>query len=491
MRLAPRSFFGRLVLVLLAGLLVAQAATVYINATERDQLLNRVGGMRLAQRIADIARLLDSLPPAERRNVAAVFDGPPLAVSLTAPRISAGKSESDFQLTMFSSMVGYALGDGLVATVARAEGVPIRRPLPPMMGDGAPPFGMHPHMAGPGARPGIGLGPGGAAFVVQVALRDGSLATFHSHLSPQAAAQPARLALSLLALIAVVVVLSLIAVRWLTVPLRTLAQAAERLGTDLRHPPLDERGPEEVRQAARAFNTMQKRLADSIDERTRVFTAMSHDLKTPITRMRLRAEMLDDESARARFEKDLAEMEAMVTQTLDYMRDGSREEAPRPIDVAALLESLQNDYREAGGEVRIEGRASSPYVGRPGALRRCLVNLVDNAIRYGRRATVSVEDGPGALTLRVRDEGPGLPPEQLERVFEPFYRAEASRSRETGGTGLGLGIARNIARAHGGELLLRNRPEGGLEATLTLPRRAAPDPRSGSAPPRPNDRPAP
>ena len=200
---------------------------------------------------------------------------------------------------------------------------------------------------------------------------------------------------------------------------------------------------------------------------------MSHDLKTPITRLRLRAEMLEDEALRAKFAKDLDEMEAMVAQTLDFMRDASTQEALQRVDAMALLESLQTDYQDTGSRIEIEGSIAQPYPGRPLALRRCLTNLVDNAIRYGGRATIKVEDAADRLTIRVLDDGPGIPEQELEQAFEPFFRGEASRSRETGGTGLGLGIARNIARAHGGDLVLRNRPEGGLEAILSLPRISA------------------
>ena len=160
----------------------------------------------------------------------------------------------------------------------------------------------------------------------------------------------------------------------------------------------------------------------------------------------------------------------MVTQTLDFMRDASTGEALQPIDTMALLESLQTDYQDTGSKVDIEGRTGQPYPGRPLALRRCLTNLVDNAIRYGKRATVKVEDTADRLSIRVLDEGPGIPQSELTQAFEPFFRGEASRNRETGGTGLGLGIARNIARAHGGDLVLQNRAQGGLEAVLTLPR---------------------
>jgi signal transduction histidine kinase len=165
-----------------------------------------------------------------------------------------------------------------------------------------------------------------------------------------------------------------------------------------------------------------------------------------------------------------------VTQTLDFMRDASDTEPVQRVDLSALLESLQADYEDMGREVRIAGRAARPLAARPVALRRCLTNLVDNAVGYGKRATIEVAEDPGRLTLRVLDDGPGIPEAQLERAFEPFYRGEASRSRETGGFGLGLGIARNIARAHGGDLILNNRPEGGLAAILTLPRRNEIDP---------------
>jgi signal transduction histidine kinase len=282
---------------------------------------------------------------------------------------------------------------------------------------------------------------------------------------------PYRLLLSLVELLAVVFAVTLFAVRWVTRPLKTLAEAAQNLGEDINRPPLDEQGPLEVSRAAHAFNTMQQKLVKFISDRTRIFTAMSHDLKTPITRLRLRTEMLDDAELRAKFANDLQEMEAMVGAALDFMRGLDHQEPVRPVDVMALLESLQADAREIGSDVRIEGAVRAPYHGHAQALKRCLSNLIDNAVKYGKSATISVEDSAGQLRICVRDEGPGIPEAELERVFDPFYRLEGSRSRSTGGTGLGLTIARNIAQAHGGELVLRNRPAGGLEAVLTLPRR--------------------
>ena len=264
--------------------------------------------------------------------------------------------------------------------------------------------------------------------------------------------------------------LSYLAVRWVTRPLHVLAHAADALGRDIHRPPLAEDGPTEIRRAAQAFNSMQQRLVRSIEDRTRVFTAMSHDLKTPITRMRLRADLLEDETLRQRFESDLKEMETMVTQALEFMRGLGTGEARQEVDVNALLESLQSDNEAMGRAVRIEGEARASYPARISLLRRCLANLVDNAVVYGERATLRVEDAPAALVIRVQDEGPGIPEAEREKVFEPFYRLEHSRSRATGGTGLGLAVARNIAHMHGGDLTLRNRPERGLEAVLTLPR---------------------
>lgn len=335
------------------------------------------------------------------------------------------------------------------------------------MGMGA---GMNPGMS-PGMGPGNGHRSGLPVVRMEVQLRDGTWARFDTELPAQPDSLPWRLALTLVVLLASVLVLSFIAVRWVVKPLQQLTQAAQALGQDLNRPPLPEAGPREVQQAARAFNTMQQRLAAFVNERTRMLTALSHDLKTPLTRMRLRTDLMDDEEQRQRFEADLKEMEAMVSQTLDFMRGLGGHEAPQPVDLNALVQRLQADQQAMGRQVQVLGQAQAPLLAMPSLLKRALGNLVDNAVLYGGSATLQLEDSPTMVTLRVADGGPGIPPEELERVFEPFYRLEASRNRSSGGTGLGLGIARNIARAHGGELALHNRAAGGLEAVLTLPRR--------------------
>jgi signal transduction histidine kinase len=468
MRLLPRSLFGRLVLILLGGLAIAQLATAYLNLSERDQLLYRAGGMRTAQRIADISKLLDSVSAEERRRIVAVFSEPPLAISLDGPSIASepAPADGDLRATMFTTVLRYALGEGPRVVAVR----PLRASALRAGPSGPPPSHM-PMMRHPMVGPGMPMMHAERAlFVVQVALRDGTLVTFDSVVSAEAAEMPLRFALTLLVLFGTVVAVSLVAVRWVTGPLSQLATAAERLGQDIDRPPLPETGPTESRRAARAFNTMQGRLQRFLADRTRMLAAVSHDLKTPITRMRLRTDLLDDDVLRAKFAKDLGEMESMVAQTLDFMRDASAAERVQRVNLMALLESLQRDYQDTGSDVAIEGRIAQPFNGRPLALRRCLTNLLDNAVRYGRRATLRAEESAERVTIRVLDEGPGMPEGELERAFEPFYRGESSRNRATGGTGLGLGIARNIARAHGGDVELRNRPQGGLEAILRLPR---------------------
>ena len=364
---------------------------------------------------------------------------------------------------MFAAVLQAALGDERPVRVMITGLPPAWAQQPPGAGDTfrwedrSAPGGMH------------RFPPKGVAILIQVRLQDGTWATFDTRVTQESASLPWRLLATLLTLLAAVLLLSYIAVRWITRPLHLLSSAADELGHDINRPPLPEGGPLEVGRAAHAFNTMQTRLVRFIDERTRLLAAMSHDLKTPLTRMRLRAEMLEDAALRESFEKDVMEMEAMVTQTLEFMRGLSNREPEQNVDMIGFLESLQADNEAMGRVVNISGQASRPYLGAPQFLRRCISNLIDNATAYGQRAEIGVEEGATELAIRIRDHGPGIPESELETVFEPFYRLERSRSRETGGTGLGLSIARDIARAHGGDVQLRNHPDGGLEAILTLP----------------------
>lgn len=268
-----------------------------------------------------------------------------------------------------------------------------------------------------------------------------------------------------------IVLAAWVAARWLVRPMQRLTQAAQALGHDIDRPPMPEEGPLEVREATRIFNQMQARIRAQISDRDRFVAAVSHDLRTPLTRLRLRAEGLADGEERDKFRRDLVEMEQMIAVTLDHLRGTASAEALALLDVEALAHTVAEDLQDQGHSVTVHGRAR-PLQAQPSALRRCLDNLVDNAIRYGRCADLHLMDGPEALRIEVRDRGPGLPEAELARVLAPFYRVEGSRNRAHGGVGLGLSIAQDIARRHGGSLVLRNAEGGGLAATLTLPRSA-------------------
>jgi signal transduction histidine kinase len=462
-----------MVLVLLAGLIVAQLLSFAVHWHERGEFMTRSMGARSAARIADIIELLDTIQPAERAKIVSVFSSSPLRISLDEPPLvpQVGDTEKEDQAAQFTAALKRSLDDDIPFVVQVSDAPRSGYGKGPGMRSGRARGGME--GAGPG-EPGAG-GQGirrfGVSFIVQARLNDGALITFNARQPQESVVWPYQLLLSLGVLLAVVIAVTLLAVRWVTKPLDTLAAAAQSLGEDINRPPLDERGPLEVGRAARAFNAMQQKLSKFISDRTRIFAAMSHDLKTPITRLRLRAELLDDAELRAKFVKDLEEMEAMVGSALDFMRGVDQKSPAQPVDVMALLESLQADAREIGSDVAIEGAVEAPYRGHAQTLKRCVGNLIDNAVKYGKRATLVVADTPAELTITARDAGPGIPEAELERVFEPFYRLDASRNRATGGSGLGLTIARNIARAHGGEVVLRNRAGGGLEAVLTLPRR--------------------
>jgi|KBSMisStaDraftv2_1062788.scaffolds.fasta_scaffold83289_1 signal transduction histidine kinase len=314
-------------------------------------------------------------------------------------------------------------------------------------------------------------GSGVQRYDVNVGFPDGDSAVFRIGHMPRGAPLSRNLFVNLALLVIILVIALYVMARSITRPLSNLVSAAESLGRNVRQPKLEEKGARELRDAARAFNTMQDRLQRYLDSRTRVLAAMSHDLKTPLTRLRLQVETaLEDPAIQARFSKELDEMESMVRGALALFRGLDDDETSTPIDINALVATLQTEFTEMGASVKVEGKATQLFTGKPQALKRCLTNLVANAVKFGVRATILVEDGT-ALVIRVRDEGPGIPPEELEKVFEPFYRIESSRNRDTGGTGLGLSIARDVAQAHGGSLVAQNLAGGGLEALLVLPRR--------------------
>ena len=258
-------------------------------------------------------------------------------------------------------------------------------------------------------------------------------------------------------------------VHWQSGPLKRLARSARdmSLGADVE--PVVEGGGSEVVEVTRAFNTMRARISRYLSERGQLFSAISHDLRTPITRLRLRVELLEDEVTQAKFTRDLDELELLVKGALQCVKDTDIHENIEPVDLNHALDCLIEPYLSPSGDGRVtlQGKAMSMFPGKPLALRRCMGNLIDNAIKYGNKAHLQVEDDAEAFILHVDDEGPGVPEQRLEQVFEPHFRLAGNHQQ---GYGLGLGIARNIAHSHGGEVTLQNLREGGLRVTLFLPR---------------------
>ncbi len=257
--------------------------------------------------------------------------------------------------------------------------------------------------------------------------------------------------------------------RLLSRPIQRLSDAAERLSEDLDTPPLPETGSKEARQAAHAFNLMQRRIRDQMQQRARMLAAVSHDLRTPLARLKLRLEQIPNLQLRARMSQDLSEMISMLDATLRYLHEQRSTEALQWFDLQALLESMVEDAQDHGADVGFNGHCA-PLRVQPLALRSCISNLLENALRYAGHATVELHDSPQQVEVRVCDRGQGIAPEQREAVFEAFFRVEGSRNRSSGGVGLGLTIAREAARRQGGDIFLEETPGGGLTAILRLPR---------------------
>jgi signal transduction histidine kinase len=468
MRLLPGSLFGRTLLVLGAGLLIAQLAAVLINVLDRGSSVYHLASQQVALRIAEAAKVLNRVPPAERAAVLEELNGPDLRVLLSARRIVVprGPDELDPYERAFAATVQRDLGASWRTDVEITTRLRAVRPSRSET-EASTPFGQW------FARNFYFLLPDTFTLVTQIGLQDGSTAVFYTGIPQEPLKRLATLVPTLLLMLFSLFALAALVVRMMTRPLAQLAGAAHALGADPEGPPLRASGPREVRGVIDAFNRMQSRVQGYLLERARMLGAISHDLKTPITRMRLRAELLSNSELRAKFIRDLDEMDAMVGSSLEFFRSFGQEPRRQPVDVRALIESLCEDWRESGAETSVQGTPRSPYSAHPQALRRCLNNLIENALRYGGRADVTIEDDEHTLRVSVRDEGPGIPPPDLERVFEPFFRLEPSRNRGSGGVGLGLSIARNIARWHGGDVALRNAPGGrGLIAELVLPRAA-------------------
>lgn len=456
-RILPRTLFGQTLLILLAGLAVSHLIGAWLYTADREEAVRAIGGLGLAQRVSNITQLVASAPAEWRERIVASSSDPTFRVLLSATPPAAAGSMDDPAARAVADFLTNRLPEGTAQQIRVAIA---DMPGPPFAQGHGHAMRMGPMMHAAGAWRGL---------EVAVQIAGGQWLSFASVVPETGPAVSYQFILSMAVMAVIILAVSIWAVRRVTAPLGTIAVAAERLGKDIAATPLAEIGTVEMRQAASAFNGMQARLRRFVEDRTRMLAAISHDLRTPLTSLRLSAEDVEGAAERERMLAAIDEMTVMIEATLAFARDEAASVPRRRIDLTALVASIIDDMAAAGRAVTMASVPSVICECEPGALKRAVSNLIDNAVKYGKAAHVSIHTPPGAVEISIEDEGPGIPPEELTRVFQPFYRLEQSRSRDTGGIGLGLAIALSVVQAHGGEIVLANRPEGGLRATVKLP----------------------
>lgn len=439
-----RSMHGRLFLILVVGIIATAAATILFTHGRQNEMFERVRAHHLGNEIEDLVESLQELPPPERDDFLRIPHGMGMRGRMVrgdAPPFAERdrKLEDMLQHHLDHVRVEAALPDRR-ACLDDEWDRPRRGPAPPL------------------------------CQRVRLTFEDGSAVLLTIPMPPMrepAYTPPTPLGILVFALC--IALLAWLVARIATKPLRQLADAADKLDISRAGEPLPEQGSSEVRAATRAFNRMQKRIYEDVRERTGMLAAIAHDLQTPLTRLRLRLEKLPDEALRDKLVADMQAMQQMLQEGLELARSMDNGEPVQRLDLDSLLDSLCSDAVEAGQQVEYTEHVPVQLQAHPLALRRALSNLLDNAVKYGQRAEVSLRRDERHCRITIRDHGPGIPAELLEQVFTPFYRIEHSRSRETGGTGLGLSIARNIVQRHNGELTLTNHPAGGLQVDVVLP----------------------
>jgi signal transduction histidine kinase len=477
-RLWPRRLAGQLIALLLLALILSQAASVVIFMDERRIAIRAAERKQILERTASVVRLIESTPEALHGQIVRSASMGHLRFWLAEERAARTDDAADNHLQRrLKSLIDDGLMREVVVELSDDDGLwrgeldGDDEPVEPGASDIVP---AHADEAGPNddprpfARRHRHRGPSG--LLISAQLDDG---TWLNVVMSVPTPSPRWALPSLLSMGVMAVALSLIVilmVRRITRPMAQLAAAAESVGRGETVAPLAEQGPLDVRQTTRAFNQMHERLQRFVQDRTRMLAAISHDLRTPITSLRLRAEFVEDEETRAKILETLDEMQRMTEATLAFAREEAAREETRTVDLGALIESLCEDLEEMGMDVAFAGADKTPYPCRPLSLKRAVRNLVENGVAYGKRARVALERTGDAFEIVIDDDGPGIAEADFERVFAPFVRLEESRSQETGGIGLGMAIARSIARGHGGDITLANRAGGGLRAIIHLPR---------------------
>ena len=457
-RLWPKRLLGQTVLLVLLALFIAQVVSALIVRGEAREFFRGAEARFIAERISSIAALMRDTPLTLQDRTAEAFSSRRFRVWVS--ETPAAPAAHERHETEHSAEI--------VRRIAAEMEIP--PPLPIRIKVSESDDGeWHLPMRLPGDRTIGGKRELGPRILISLAVTPNrwvNAAIIERW--PHGLIRPEVWIAFFVAAAAIAVVL-FFALRRINRPLTRLSEAASRLGRGEHIDPLSEDGPADIRDATRAFNDMQTRLHRFIRDRTQMLAAISHDLRTPITSLRLRAEMIDDEETRDKMIATLEEMQRMTEAGLAFAREESVEEATRKTDIAALIASICDDFTDMGHEVTFTPTKYAPYPCRPTALGRALRNLIGNAATYGIRARVSMSGNGDQLEIVIDDDGPGIAPENMSRVFEPFVRLEESRNRETGGMGLGMAIARDIVVRHGGDIYLENRDGGGLRLTIHLP----------------------
>jgi signal transduction histidine kinase len=401
----------------------------------------------LSGEIAMTIRAVASLPPPERKKIIAAIADPDVTVTLDVPAPLKAGARIDFSLEQLRKLVQMQLEELSLPITVSAGRLPVQT-------DQAL------------DRDGSGSASEEEA-VIEAALPDGQRITFT--ISGLSSSGGYVLPIFIGSTILIAILIAIWTARLLARPIREFASAAERLGVDLTAPPLAVRGPLELRATIQAFNRMQDRLRRFLEDRTQMLAAISHDLRAPLARLRLRAEFVEDEEQQRKMFAELATMNGMIDSTLAFARDATRQEPRKFVDLSALVEDVCEDVADAGGAALYRGPRGIAVTCRPSDIRRAITNLVDNAVKYGGSARVEMLREDNRVVIVIDDDGPGVPLKEQERVFAPFYRLEPSRDPGNGGVGLGLSVARTIAREHGGEVTLTNREGGGLSVRVELP----------------------
>ncbi len=457
-------------LILIAGLLTTQVATLSIVSRDRTENSEVLEFFRLNERAHTLAKLLYAAPEGQRKQLAATLSNAANQLTLSdQPTVTSAIASDDSLAELEDVLVAQLQEFGVTdARIRRVSAKPQDNVAVTSEPPGDPDAGLVERQLTDLAAD-FSQSDGLAA---SIRFDDGRWLNFVAATTPANPLFTTETLPLFGSVAAIVIAMSIWATRRLTAPYRALEQAVKCIGEDVKSPPLPEFGSSEYKSAVRAVNAMQSQLREYVADREQLAAALAHDLRTPLTRIRLRLELLRKSPLRQSLTHDLNDIDVIARSVIDFATYEIVDEEQEKIDFWSLVDSVADNYPQVSFDKPSHESRGLICIGRPIALRRCVTNLVDNAVSYGGKAHISLAQNGSNILLTIRDEGPGIPQAKLDEVFQPFRRVENSRNRQTGGFGLGLTIARNIARRCGGDIKLENDPRGGLRAELTIPRAA-------------------